>query len=174
MPRMVRNLVQAEGRRLTRRCSLSPLGPFGSPNYAVLVPYVARGVARQGLCFRYAPIGLLMRIWKKHSDRFENGSTARPAIVAAHPHVPREYWEFLQDVGIGEFVGLCFYEGVVLLGELGLTEAPTDYLAFADDMAGAFYGFSGEGHEVVALDSHGWVLDPLAQSFEQFLADMAT
>lgn len=39
---------------------------------------------------------------------------------------------------------------------------------------GAFYGFSGEGHEVVALDSHGWVLDPLAQSFEEFLADMAT
>jgi hypothetical protein len=118
-----------------------------------------------------------MRIWKKHSDLFENGTPARPAIIAAdaaaHPHVPIEYWEFLQDVGIGELVGLSFYEGVVVLGQLGLTEAPTDFLAFADDMAGAFYGFLEKGREVVVLDSHGWLQDPLGQTFEEFLADMA-
>lgn len=119
-----------------------------------------------------------MRVWEKHSHLFESGATVRPAIsaanVAAHPDVPGEYREFSRDVGRGVFVGLQFYEGVVVLGALGLTEAPTDFLAFADDMNGTYYGFLESRSEVVALDSHGWVLEPLGQSFEAFLADIAS
>jgi len=116
-----------------------------------------------------------MRVWNKHALHFENGVAARQAItdlnIAAHPSVPAEYWAFLREVGRGHFVGLQFYEGVMRLSEQGLTDAPTNFLAFADDMAGAYYGFLVPGDEVVVVDSHGWVPSALGQSFEAFLAD---
>ncbi len=81
-----------------------------------------------------------------------------------HPDVPTGYWEFIQNVGYREFVGLRFYEGVVTLGQLGLTEAPSDFLAFSGDMAGGFYGFVAGSYEVVALETTGWVLPAISTS----------
>ena len=52
---MVRNLVQAEGRRVTRRCSLSLIGLRPRVEFRGTRYCVAWGVAhREDLCFGYA------------------------------------------------------------------------------------------------------------------------
>lgn len=117
-----------------------------------------------------------MRIWKERNEEFEGGTKPRTTILsanrAAFVHVPPVYWEFVGDVGYGEFVGLRFYEGVTALADLGLSEAPATFAAFADDMAGTYYGFLDGGADVCALDSHGWICDPLGQDLEAFLAEL--
>ena len=90
-------------------------------------------------------------------------------VRTLHSWVPGAYWAFLAQVGYGQLAGLCFYEGVTQLQPLGLREGPADFVAFADDMSGCFYGFLEDKPNVVTLDSCGWEVDDTGQVFDVFL-----
>lgn len=118
-----------------------------------------------------------MHAWQKYPELFRHSTSSRSRLLsdarAQFPWVPDDYWEFVEKVGYGQMVGLVFYEGPVQLRDLGLTDAPQDYAAVADDMAGGFYGFVSERNGVVALETTGWVQDPLDQTFDDFLTELA-
>jgi hypothetical protein len=118
-----------------------------------------------------------MHAWQKYPELFRHSKSASPRLLsdarAEFPWVPGDYWAFVENVGYGQMVGLVFYEGPVQLGDLGLTDAPHDYAAVADDMSGGYYGFVSETKGVVALETTGWVQDLLGQTFDDFLTELA-
>ncbi len=59
--------------------------------------------------------------------------------------------------------------GATPLFSIGVLSVPEDFVAFADDQAGCFFGFRPATEQVLALDSHDWSLSEEAPDFPSLM-----
>lgn len=90
-----------------------------------------------------------------------------------YPSVPREYFDFLSEIGWGNVGGAMIYEGLVRAGTIYPSLLPKDaeVVLFGDDWTGYGFGFDLKRNGcLVEVDPDGEV-EGVDEDFSNFIGD---